>query len=83
MTWCHSPSLQATSDARDAAMAGLPQALWSKLGLSAGDQVRVVQDGRAVQLAAKLEAALPANVVRVIAGLAETAALGAALGTLR
>ena len=78
----HSPSLQATSDARDAAMAGLPQALWSELGLSAGDRVRVVQDGRAVQLAAKLEAALPANVVRVSAGLAETAALGAALGTL-
>lgn len=78
----HSPSLQATSDARDAAMAGLPQALWSELGLSAGDRVRIVQDGRAVQLAAKLEAALPANVVRVSAGLAETAALGAAQGTL-
>jgi NADH-quinone oxidoreductase subunit G len=68
------PSLQATADA--------PAGLWAQLGLVAGDQVRIVQDGRAVQLPARMEAGLPANVVRVSAGLAETAPLGAAQGTL-
>ena len=58
-----------------AALADVPQALT----LSA----RITQDGAgAVELNAKLEAGLPANVVRVPAGLAETAALGALFGTL-
>jgi NADH-quinone oxidoreductase subunit G len=35
-----------------------------------------------VQLPAKLDAGLPANVLRVPAGLPETAALGAAFGSL-
>jgi len=76
-------SLQLSSDAREAAVATLPQALWTQLGLSVGDQVRVSQDDAGtVQLPAKLDAKLPANVVRVPAGLPETAALGAAFGSL-
>nr|WP_295082906.1 NADH-quinone oxidoreductase subunit NuoG [uncultured Roseateles sp.] len=76
-------SLQLSSDAREAAVATLPQGLWTQLGLSVGDQVRVSQDDAGtVQLPAKLDAKLPSNVVRVPAGLPETAALGAAFGSL-
>ena len=76
-------SLQLTTDARNAAVASLPTALWEQLGLTDGAQIRITQDGAgAAQLRAKLDAKLPANVVRVPMGLAETAALGAAFGTL-
>ena len=76
-------SLQLTQDARQAAMASLPKALWEQLELSPGAQVRVTQaGGGAVQLPARLDAGLAANVVRVPAGLPETAALGAGFGTL-
>ncbi len=79
-------SLQLTADARNAAVAGLPQALWEQLGLAEAGQtarVRISQDGAgAAELPARLEAGLPANVVRVPAALAETAALGAMFGTL-
>ncbi|RQO58555.1 NADH-quinone oxidoreductase subunit G [Paucibacter sp. KBW04] len=79
----HASSLQLTSDARQAAVATLPQALWTQLGLSAGDSVRISQDGAgSVQVPAKLDAKLPANVVRVPQGLPETAALGAAFASL-
>jgi len=76
-------SLQLTTDARNARFAALPQALWTQLGLEAGGRVRITQDGAgAAELPAKLDAKLPANVVRVPQGLAETAALGAAFGSL-
>ncbi len=76
-------SLQLTQDARQAAMASLPKALWEQLELSPGAQVRVTQaGGGAVQLPARLDAGLAFNVVRVPAGLPETAALGAGFGTL-
>jgi NADH-quinone oxidoreductase subunit G len=75
-------SLQLSTDGREAATAGLPAALWAQLGLQAGDQVRIVQDGGAAQLPARLEAGLPDGVVRVPAGLVQTAPLGAAFGTL-
>jgi len=80
----HASSLQLTSDARQAAFAGLPKALWSQLGLpEQGGRVRITQEGAgAAELNAKLEPGLPANVVRVPAGLAETASLGALFGTL-
>ena len=43
--WCAAPtSLQLTRDAQ-APVVGLPSALWQQLGLQAGDQVRVSQDG--------------------------------------
>ena len=75
-------SLQLTVDGRQAAMVGLPTGLWQQLGLQAGDQVRLVQDGGAAQLPARLEADLPEGTARVPAGLAQTATLGAAFGTL-
>jgi NADH-quinone oxidoreductase subunit G len=80
----HASSLQLTADGRQAAVAGLPSALWAQLALpEQGARVRITQDGAgAAELNAKLEPGLPANVVRVPAGLAETAALGALFGTL-
>jgi len=79
----HSTSLQLTTDARKAPVASLPQALWNQLGLVEGAKVRVSQEGSgAAELPAVLDASLPANVVRVPQGLAETSALGAAFGAL-
>ncbi|MFN3304899.1 MAG: NADH-quinone oxidoreductase subunit NuoG [Roseateles sp.] len=75
-------SLQLTTDGREAATVGLPTSLWQQLGLSDGDQVRVVQDGGAAQLPARLEAGLPDGVARVPAGLPQTASLGAVFGTV-
>ena len=74
-------SLQLTQDAKSV-FATLPTALWSQLGLKAGDQVVVHQEGQSVRLAARLDATLAATVVRVPAGLADTAALGAMFGAL-
>ena len=76
-------SLQLTRDGRDAAIASLPQALWTELGLTEqGAQVRVTQDGGEAVLAAQLDASLPASVVRIPAGIPETAALGAFTGAI-
>lgn len=76
-------SLQLTTDARRSAVAGIPQALWTQLGLKDGDQVRIAQDGAGTaELPAVLDASLAADAVRVPAGLSETAALGAMFGTL-
>jgi len=48
-----------------------------------GARVLVSQDGAgSAELPAVLDVSLPANVVRVPAGLAETAALGATFGAL-
>ena len=81
-----SPALQATADGK-APVASLPQALWAELGLAEGAQVKVSQDGAngavSAVLPAVLDASLPANVVRVPAGTAATAVLGAAFGTVR
>ena len=79
----HATSLQLTTDAKHAAVAHVSQALWAQLGLADGAEVQVSQDGAgSARLKAKLDATLPANVVRVPAGLPETAALGAAFGSL-
>ncbi len=75
-------SLQLSTDGREASIVGLPAGLWQQLGLQPGDQVRVVQDGGAAQLPARLEASLPEGVARVPSGLPQTATLGAAFGTL-
>jgi NADH-quinone oxidoreductase subunit G len=76
-------SLQLTRDGRDAAVASLPQALWTELGLSEkGAHVRVTQNGGEAVLAAQLDASLPATVVRIPAGIPETAALGAFTGAI-
>ncbi len=76
-----SAPLQATADA------ALPQA-WlhsdelKKLGVQAGTPVKVSQGRGSVQLVAAADDKLPKGVVRVAAGHAATAALGAMFGTI-
>lgn len=77
----NAPALQMTADAR-AAEAVLPSALWSDLGLDAGAKVRVAQGAAQAVLPARLDASLAAGTVRIAAGLAETATLGAMFGPL-
>jgi len=74
-------SLQLTADAR-APFASLPPALWASLGLNAGDKVRVSQGNAQAVLPAQLAATLAATAVRVPAGHADTASLGAMFGAL-
>ncbi len=74
-------SLQLTADAR-ASFASLPQALWSQLGLNAGDKVRVSQGAAQAVLPARLDSTLADTAVRVPAGLPETATLGAMFGPI-
>jgi len=75
-------SLQLTSDARKAAVAGLPGALWQQLGLQAGDRVKVTQGAASAVLQAYADGSLAPNTVRVPAGLAETATLGPMFGAV-
>jgi len=74
-------SLQRTADAR-APRAALPSTLWQQLGLKPGDAVRVSQGSASVVLPAVEDTSLAALAVRVSAGHAETAALGAMFGSL-
>ncbi len=75
-------SLQLTSDAR-APVASLPPALWSQLGLNDADKVRVSQGAAMVVLGACLDSTLALGTVRVPAGHAHTAMLGAMFGEVR
>ncbi len=75
------PSLQATADAR-APRAGLPTALWQRLGLVEGGQVHVQQGSASLRLAAYHDATLAPTAVRVPGGHAATAALGAMFGEI-
>jgi NADH-quinone oxidoreductase subunit G len=74
-------SLQLTADAR-APQAGLAPGLWAALGLQAGDKVRVSQGAGSAVLPARLEPTLAEGTVRVAAGHADTAGLGAMTGAL-
>ncbi|HJV71590.1 NADH-quinone oxidoreductase subunit NuoG [Ideonella sp.] len=74
-------SLQLTTDAKSP-VASLPQALWSQLGLQEGAKVRVSQGQASAVLPARLDATLANNVVRVPAGHADTATLGAMFGPI-
>jgi NADH-quinone oxidoreductase subunit G len=74
-------SLQLTADAR-APVASLPSGLWSQLGLSEGDKVRIKQGSAQAVLQARLDATLAATAVRVPAGHPDTAMLGAMFGGL-
>jgi NADH-quinone oxidoreductase subunit G len=74
-------SLQLTADAR-VSFASLPQTLWSQLGLNAGDKVRVSQGAAQAVLPARLDDTLAETVVRVPAGLPDTATLGAMFGLI-
>ena len=73
------PSLQATADAK-APFVGVPSALWQRLGLKAGDTVRVSQGAASATLPVREDASLAANAVRIAAGHASTATLGAMFG---
>ncbi len=76
-------SLQLTTDAKQSAIAGVSTALWNQLGLQAGGRVRISQEGAgSAELDAQLEADLADPVVRVPAGLPDTAALGPMFGAL-
>jgi NADH-quinone oxidoreductase subunit G len=74
-------SLQLTADAK-APMASVPSALWQQLGLQAGDRVRVSQGAASAVLTARLDESLAATAVRVPAGHADTAGLGAMFGAI-
>ncbi|WP_341888061.1 NADH-quinone oxidoreductase subunit NuoG [Variovorax sp. YR752] len=75
------PALQATADARTP-QASLPAALWSQLGLAAGDRIRITQGAASAVLSARLDATLAADTVRVPAGHSDTATLGAQFGAI-
>jgi NADH-quinone oxidoreductase subunit G len=75
------PSLQRTADAK-APMVGLPTVVWQQLGLSNGDRVRVAQGAASALLPARHEPTLAAQAVRVPAGHADTASLGAMFGAI-
>ena len=74
-------SLQLTADAR-APVASLPSALFAELGLKAGEPVRVSQGEQVLIIAAAEDPRLASGVVRVPAGHADTATLGAMFGPI-
>jgi len=76
------PSLQATADAKPPVV-GLPSALWLQLGLKPGDAVRVSQGQASATLPAREDATLAAKAVRIAAGHASTATLGAMFGRVQ
>ncbi|MDB5747212.1 MAG: NADH-quinone oxidoreductase subunit, partial [Massilia sp.] len=63
-------------------LARLPKALAEKLGVAAGDVVKVTQGKGSALLVAEIDARLPANVVRVAAAHPATATLGAMFGAI-
>ena len=72
-----SPALQKTADGKASRTARCNAATLSRLGLAAGDRVRIRQGGGEATLVAALDPALPDGAVRLARGIAETAALGA------
>jgi NADH-quinone oxidoreductase subunit G len=73
--------LQLSADARPPVV-GLPTALWKQLGLQPGAKVLLDQGQGAVVLPAREDATLADGSVRVAAGHASTAALGAMFGPI-
>ncbi len=76
-----SAPLQSTADAA-MPQAGLHSDELKKLGVQAGATVKVSQGQGSVQLVAAADDKLPKGVVRIAAGHAATAALGAMFGTI-
>jgi NADH-quinone oxidoreductase subunit G len=76
-----SAPLQATVDAQ-APQAVISAALAGQIGVKTGDLVQVLQGNGSAILAARVDAGLPANVVRVSAAHASTATLGAMFGAI-
>lgn len=75
-------ALHLTAASKTAHKAGLPAALFDKLGLKNGDAVRVRQGDRTVQLPAVRDENLAEAVVRVSAATPAGAALGSLSGEL-
>jgi NADH-quinone oxidoreductase subunit G len=73
------PSLQKTADARTPQAVAHPSVL-ERLGIKAGDSVRVRQGAATITLLAAVDSGLPTHVVRIAAGHAATASLGAMFG---
>ena len=76
-----SEPLLRTADS-NAPLAQLPAALAEKLGVKAGDKVKVTQGSGSAILVAGVDARLPANAVRVSAAHPATATLGAMFGAI-
>ncbi|QBI00577.1 NADH-quinone oxidoreductase subunit NuoG [Pseudoduganella albidiflava] len=76
-----SPPLQATVDAQ-APKAVISAALAGQIGVKTGDMVQVLQGAGSAILEARVDAGLPANVVRVSAAHASTATLGDMFGPI-
>jgi NADH-quinone oxidoreductase subunit G len=74
-------SLQLTADAKPP-FVSVSTAVWSRLDLSQGASLRVKQGEAEAILPAQLDATLAPNAVRVPAGRAETASLGAMFGPI-
>ena len=74
-------SLQQTADGKRP-VASLPSALWQQLGLQAGDRVRVSQGQASAVLPVREDSSLADDTVRVPAGHADTATLGAMFGAI-
>jgi NADH-quinone oxidoreductase subunit G len=77
-----SEPLQRTADAQ-APLAHLPAALAEKLGVVAGDTVKVTQGTGSALLVAAIDKSLPANAVRVAAAHPSTSMLGAMFGAIQ
>ena len=75
------PALQHTADAK-APVASVSSAVWQQLGLSVGSSVRITQGPASAVLPVQVDASLAATAVRVPAGHAATATLGAMFGPL-
>jgi NADH-quinone oxidoreductase subunit G len=75
------PALRRTREAAPP-VAWLNRALYERLGLRDGDEVRVRQGGGEALVAAALDERLPADCVRLAAARPETAELGAAAAPL-
>jgi NADH-quinone oxidoreductase subunit G len=74
-------ALQSTRDAQ-APEVGVSTSLWNQLGLQAGAQVRVSQDGASAVLPAREDPSLAPTAVRVAAGHSSTSSLGSMFGAI-
>ena len=75
-------SLQLTADARPPCV-GIAPAMWSRLGLLQGAQVRVTQGSASTVLPARLDPSLAADAVRISSSHSSTMMLGASHGQVR
>lgn len=75
------PSLQTTTDGQTP-QAWLSAKLAQKMGIAAGDLLKVKQGQGAASLMAAIDLGLPDNVVRIAAGHPSTNALGAMFGSI-